>query len=318
MPSTGPEQFPSAVHVAVGVIRDGLGNILITRRPDHAHQGGLWEFPGGKLESGESVRQALTRELFEEVGIQVEQARPLIKIRHDYGDRQVLLDVWEVSAFAGQETACEDQAMRWISPQQLDDLRFPAANLPIIRAAQLPTYYAILEGRTAAEVMQNFQQILQSGISLLQMRVKSLPAVDVPQVLAVVSETCRQRQIRLILNSDLDLSSEYGNGVHLTSRALAECTTRPTGFAWVAASCHDLRELQLAENLGVDFAVLAPVQETSTHPGAKPLGWEAVTLLLAAVNIPVFVMGGLVRDDLGRALDAGAQGIAGVTAFSGG
>jgi len=317
MPNIGPEQFASAVHVAVGVIRDSLGNILITRRAEHVHQGGLWEFPGGKLEPGESVVQALTRELSEEVGIQVAQARPLIKIKHDYGDRRVLLDVWEVSAFSGRETACEGQAMRWVSPPQLDALNFPAANLPIIRAAQLPAYYAILEGRDVAEVLQNFQRILLSGIRLLQLRIKSLPATDVPQVLALVADTCRQQQIRLLLNSDLQLGSGQGDGVHLTSRALAACAGRPSGYAWVAASCHDLAELQQAEKLGIDFAVLAPVQQTATHPDAKPLGWEQVTALLETVNIPVFVMGGLGRGDLDRALAAGAQGIAGVSAFSG-
>jgi len=241
----------------------------------------------------------------------------LIKIRHDYGDRRVLLDVWEVSAYTGQETACEGQAMRWVTPRQLDELRFPAANLPIIRAAQLPEFYAILEGRDVGEVLQNFQRILQSGISLLQLRVKSLPATDVPAVLALVSDTCKQRKIRLVLNSDLELGSEYGDGVHLTSRALAEANVRPSGYTWVAASCHDLAELQQAERLGVDFAVLAPVQETATHPGAKPLGWEAVRAFLEAVNIPVFLMGGLSRDDLDRALTVGAQGIAGVSTFSG-
>ena len=317
MPSTVPKPFSVGVHVAVGVIRDSLGNILITRRADHVHQGGLWEFPGGKLEAGESVRQALTRELHEEVGIQVEQARPLIKIRHDYGDRRVLLDVWEVCAYAGQERACEGQAMRWVTPLQLDEFSFPAANLPIIRAAQLPEFYAILEGRDGAEVLQNFQRILQLGIRLLQLRIKSLPVADIPQVLALVSDTCKQRQIRLMLNSDLEIGSGFGDGVHLTSRALAEATVRPSGFAWVAASCHDLIELQQAEKLGVDFAVLAPVQETATHPDANPLGWQAVAALLDEVTIPVFLMGGLGRDDLDRALAVGAQGVAGVSAFSG-
>jgi 8-oxo-dGTP diphosphatase len=316
MPSTVPEKLSSAVHVAVGVIRDSAGNILITRRPDHAHQGGLWEFPGGKLEPGETVAEALARELYEEVGIQVERTRPLIEIRHDYGDRQVLLDVWDVNAYSGQETACEGQAMRWVSPQQLDELHFPAANLPIIRAAQLPKFYAILEGRNAAEVRVNFQRILQHGVELLQLRIKNLPVVDVPQIVTLVARRCRELQIRLMLNSDLHVEAEFGDGVHFTSRALAECQTRPSGFAWVAASCHDLQELQLAEKLGVDFVVLAPVQETATHPGAQPLGWETVSAMLAAVNIPVFLMGGLGRDDLGRALEAGAQGIAGISAFS--
>ena len=90
------------VHVAVGVLFNACGEVLITRRPDHLHQGGLWEFPGGKVEPGEQVRTALERELKEELGVEVLDARPLIRIHHVYDDRQVLLDVWRIKDYAGQ------------------------------------------------------------------------------------------------------------------------------------------------------------------------------------------------------------------------
>ncbi|WP_020484565.1 Nudix family hydrolase [Methylomonas sp. MK1] len=303
------------LHVAVGVIRDGNGRILITQRAKHAHQGGLWEFPGGKLEAGEPVQQALARELAEEVGIQVQTAAPLIKINHDYGDRHVLLDVWNVTAFAGQAKGCEGQPMRWIAAEQLRDFRFPAANLPIIAAAQLPHYYAILEGRSAAEALDNCQRIMTNDIKLLQFRVKSLPIDDLQTVFEQVSQLCRQQQVNLLVNADLPIDTTNTPGLHLSSRALLACHERPNRYRWVAASCHNLDELRHAETLGLDFAVLAPIQATASHPDTPPLGWQALAQLLEHINLPVFALGGLGRHDLDRALAAGAQGVAGISAF---
>ncbi|WP_445367131.1 Nudix family hydrolase [Methylomonas sp. BW4-1] len=303
------------LHVAVGVIRDGDGKILITQRAKHAHQGGLWEFPGGKLEADEPVQQALARELAEEVGIQVQTATPLIKINHDYGDRQVLLDVWNVTAFTGQARGCEGQAMRWIDAEQLREFSFPAANIPIIAAAQLPHYYAILEGRNAAEAWDNCQRILAAGVKLLQFRVKSLPIADLQIVFEQVSQLCRKQQVNLLVNADLPVDTVQAQGLHLSSRALLACHERPNGYRWVAASCHNLDELKHAEALGLDFAILAPIQATASHPDATPLGWQALTELLEHINLPVFALGGLGRHDLDKALAAGAQGIAGISTF---
>ncbi|WP_446808461.1 Nudix family hydrolase [Methylomonas sp. 2BW1-5-20] len=303
------------LHVAVGVIRDGDGRILITQRAKHAHQGGLWEFPGGKLEAGEPVQQALARELAEEVGIQVQTATPLIKINHDYGDRHVLLDVWNVTAFTGQARGCEGQEMRWVKVEQLREFSFPVANVPIIAAAQLPHYYAILEGRSVAEALDNCRRILAADIKLVQFRVKSLPIADLQNLFEQVSQLCRQQQVSLLVNADLPVDTANAQGLHLSSCALLTCNERPNGYSWVAASCHNLDELKQAETLGLDFAVLAPVQPTASHLDATPLGWRTFAELLEQINLPVFALGGLGRHDLDRALAAGAQGIAGISTF---
>jgi 8-oxo-dGTP diphosphatase len=304
------------LHVAVGVVRDSLtGNILITRRLPGTHLGGVWEFPGGKLEAGETVLQALGRELQEEVGIQVGQARPLIKISHDYGDIQVLLDVWDVQNYSGVVAACEGQQMIWAAAEQLVEYAFPEANLPIIKAVQLPEYYPILEGGNAAEVLGNCRRILKRGLKLLQIRLKSLPAEQVDAVLSQVLQICREQQVAVLLNSDLPRQKEKLNGLHLSSRGLLTTAVRPEGCQRLAASCHNLAELQRAEQLGVDFAVLAPVRKTATHPDAAPLGWKAVESMLLQVNIPVYVMGGLFVEDCAVAQQFGAQGIAGISAF---
>lgn len=124
------------VHVAVGVISDGADRVLISRRADHLHQGGLWEFPGGKVEANETVEQALCRELSEELSIEVTAQQSLLTIEHDYPDKAVLLDVWWVSAFAGEPQACEGQPLRWVDIALLHEFEFPAANQPIILAIQ--------------------------------------------------------------------------------------------------------------------------------------------------------------------------------------
>lgn len=122
------------VHVAVGVILDADRNILITRRAPDAHQGDLWEFPGGKVEAGESLTEALARELREELGIVIGRTSALLEVRHDYGDKSVLLDVHVVWEFSGEARALEDQPMAWVAPAELGGYSFPAANMPIVAA----------------------------------------------------------------------------------------------------------------------------------------------------------------------------------------
>lgn len=124
------------VHVAVGVILDSRGRVLITRRAPQAHQGDLWEFPGGKVEVGESLFTALARELREELGIVIGCTSALLEVHHDYGDKLVLLDVHLVWEYSGEARPLEHQPMAWVSPPELARYPFPAANLPIVTALQ--------------------------------------------------------------------------------------------------------------------------------------------------------------------------------------
>ena len=146
MPNTEPEPGADAVtpvHVAVAVIVNEQGEVLIARRPDHLHQGGLWEFPGGKLEPGERVIKALSRELDEELGIAVESASPLIRVHHHYPQRPVLLDVWRVERWRGDAYGREGQPVMWVKSEMLQNYRFPAANIPIVTAVRLPERYLV-------------------------------------------------------------------------------------------------------------------------------------------------------------------------------
>ena len=303
------------VRVVAAVIRDAQRQILLTRRPEHVHQGGLWEFPGGKREAHETAFQALCRELQEEVDIQVAHARPLIKINHDYGDKQVELDVWEVEQFEGKAWGREGQAWTWVSEADLDAYAFPAANVPIIKAARLPAWYGVLEGDSVAQVLQRYQQFLTRGVGMVQLRLKNLAPAQRRLLIEQLLQT-DQAGMCWILNSDRQSEGDFSvQGLHLTTQALMALSHRPTFPGWIGASCHDLAQLQHAERLGLDFAVLSPVQATTTHPQAQPLGWQAAATLIEAVNLPVYLMGGLAMADWERARLLGAQGIAGITSF---
>lgn len=126
------------VLVAVGVIENGAGDIFICRRGESQHQAFKWEFPGGKVETGETVPQALARELEEEIGIRVTVCEPLMRIEHDYGDKQVTLDIRRVTAFTGEPHGREGQPSRWVPVSELHSYDFPAANSPIVEKLQNP------------------------------------------------------------------------------------------------------------------------------------------------------------------------------------
>ena len=121
------------IHVAAGIILQG-DKVLLAKRPSHVHMGGLWEFPGGKLEANESLTDALARELKEEIGIDVSACEPFMQVSHDYPDKQVLLDFCKVTEFTGEPKGLEQQQVSWVPLIQLSDYAFPEANLPVVKA----------------------------------------------------------------------------------------------------------------------------------------------------------------------------------------
>jgi len=304
------------LHVAVGVIKNTEGQVLISLRHDAAHQGGLWEFPGGKVEQGESVEQALMRELKEELDISIDQLSPLIQVKHQYSDLNVLLDVWTVTCFSGKPKGCEGQKIKWVNVDQLTDYSFPKANMPIITAAKLPTEYAILNAKKGGDALKDLRFMLDHGVKLIQARIKLLSPSETATFIEQAMPLCQAKSARLLINSAVEYSGKIKpDGIHFTSKDLLALKQRPVGFSWVAASCHNQQQLKYAEKVGVDFVVLAPVLATKTHPDAELLGWEAFKLLAREVNVPIFALGGMQKTDQKTAQLYGAQGIAGISCF---
>lgn len=304
------------IHVMAGAITDDLGRVLVTRRPDHVHQGGLWEFPGGKLEPGEDPEQGLTRELAEELGITVFASRPLIRVHHDYGDRHILLDVRRVDAYAGRPSGLEGQPLSWLHPDAMDPARFPAADRPIITALRLPQLLLITgpDPFDPSGFLARLERAMASGIALVQLRAHELDSDAYAALAGRVFELCERRGVRLVLNrAPGEAQSLPRHGIHLAARTLAALDRRPGGLGdLVGASCHDGIELAAAARLGLDYALLSPVRPTRSHPDATPLGWERFSELADPHPLPIYALGGLDPADLGDAIHHGAQGIAAI------
>ncbi|HSQ07884.1 MAG TPA: Nudix family hydrolase [Chromatiaceae bacterium] len=307
---------PSQIHVAAGAIEDARGRVLVARRPDDTHQGGLWEFPGGKLDPGESHGACLARELWEELGIRVRSSCPLIRIHHDYGDRHILLDVHRVTSYSGEPVGREGQPLAWLAPDAMDPAAFPAADRPIIMALRLPPLYLITGADPSAldAFLGRLAAALGRGVRLVQLRAPGLPPAAYARLAEAAFGLCEAAGARLILNADPDLVRALpAHGLHLTAARLwakDRPTLVPGGSC--GASCHDARDLNRAADLGLDYALLAPVQPTATHPGAQPLGWPRFAELADRAALPVYALGGLGIDDLDRAIRSGAQGIAAI------
>jgi len=307
------------IHVAAGAITDAAGRILIAKRPDGAHQGGLWEFPGGKLLPGETPRQGLDRELAEELGIRVTAARPLISVQHDYGDRRVLLDVHLVTAYEGAPEGREGQPLDWLAPAAMDPARFPAADRSIITALRLPSRYLITgaDPHETGAFLARLDKALSEGIGLVQLRAHGLDDGAYATLAETALALCRRAGARLILNRTAAVAAALdADGLHVPAPLLRRLTERPLPAGrLVGASCHDAEELARAAALGLDYAFLSPVAATASHPDARPLGWGGFAKLVTPATLPVYALGGLGVEDLRTAFEHGAQGIAGISGF---
>lgn len=325
MPNTVADSADNEVqwlHVVAAVIRTANDQTLLAKRPSHKHQGGKWEFPGGKVEPGELPVVALQRELDEELGICVTEAacRPLIKVRYRYPDKAVLLDVWEVLEYQGEAYGKEGQTIAHFSSDALSELDFPAANRPIISAACLPDTCLItpeINSDTGVDAfLAQLEQVLRNGVRLVQLRLKQVEEAAwnelAPQAIALV----HRYGGHIILNSPHQWLPE-ADGLHVTSAQLHSLLERPEylNHKWLSVSCHNASELKMAEELGADFVFLSPVKTTTSHPEAELLGWQAFAALVETVNVPVFALGGMRADDILQARRSGAQGVAAISSL---
>ena len=313
----------AAVHVAVGVIQSPDGRVLVARRHPSQHQGGLLEFPGGKVEGDESVQEALRRELKEELGIDVRRAFPFKKITFSYSDKTVFLDVWRVLEYEGEPRGQEAQPLAWMGMEELDESQFPAANRGIIAALRLPQLLAITpDDATAESLERRLGRCAQSGIRSVQLRQTQLDDADYLELAHRLALSARALNIRLLYNrspgfvaANPELFARGEAGLHLSSAALSGLRVRPCSSSiLLGASCHSLDELRQAVDVGADYALLSPVLETK-GVGEHALGWEGFAALASRVSLPLYALGGVKRSDLSVALRAGAYGAAGIRDF---
>ncbi|WP_461537803.1 Nudix family hydrolase [Spongorhabdus nitratireducens] len=321
MQNTEPEN--KVVHVAVAVIQRSDGSVFVARRPTDKHMGGMWEFPGGKVEAGETLHEAMKRELLEELGVETETVAPVIQIQHEYPEKTVLLDVWQVRIIAGEPHGAEGQPVCWRPVNELRDEDFPPANRPIISALKLPSRY-LITGRFSDEsdLRVRLEHALKAGTQLICFRAPWLSNESYHDLCErIVAPLCAEYGARLLVKGGLNALHEHVTqdvaGMHLTSAELEQLLVSDVldKQYLYAASCHNLQQLQLAAERGVDFVTLSPVKKTTSHPGCDLLGESEATKLTLKATVPVYWLGGMSEGDLSAAQSAGAQGVAAITAF---
>jgi 8-oxo-dGTP diphosphatase len=312
VPLNKPTEKPKILEVSAAVLQRPDNTFLLAQRPPDKIWAGYWEFPGGKIETGETPYHALARELHEELGITVQTAYPWLTRIFTYPHATVRLNFFRVTAWSGELHPHEGQQFAWQHTTRISVAPILPANAPILRALELPTQYAI---SNAAELgveqfMTRLQISLDAGLKLVQLREKDLHRDELHELALRVVALAHSRSAKVLLNGDVALAQEVGaDGVQLTSTQLTELKERPA-IDWCAASCHNADELRRAETLGCDFALLSPVLPTQSHPGVPHLGWDNFAAIAADSTIPVYALGGLKREDMQVAWQHGAHGIA--------
>ena len=301
-----------SIHVVAGVIIDARGRVLLNRRTGDSDMAGLWEFPGGKREPGESSEQALARELHEELGIDAEIGDWLMDVPQLYPDKRLRLEVRHVTRWTGSARGREGQAITWVTPEKLSRYSMPPADVPVVAALRQPDRYLVTpEPQAGLDAwLEDIGRVLEQGVQRIQLRT---PTAANREALARAAVEQHGHRAQLLLNRDVALAKALGVGVHLGGEQLLQLQQRPLPQSVpVAASCHDLAQLLAAQRLGCDFAVLGPVQATASHPGAAVLGWDAFEQLREQVSLPLYAIGGLAVEDIDEARRHGAQGIAAI------
>jgi 8-oxo-dGTP diphosphatase len=302
--------MPAPVEVAVAVLIRADGAALLARRPPGKVYAGYWEFPGGKVERGEPVPAALSREIREELGVEIGPAFPWITRVFDYPHARVRLHFHRIFSWRGEPRALEHDALAWQHPESVTLNPLLPANGPILRGLQLPAEYAITRaGELGIEpFLECLEARLRAGLKLVQVREKGFSTGALEGFAREIVARAHSHGARVLVNADADLARRVGaDGVHLTAAQLRG--GRP-GLPWCGASCHSGDELRLAESLGADFAVLGPVRATPTHPDADPLGWERFGEIARDTGTPLYALGGITQKDLEQAMRCGAHGIA--------
>lgn len=321
------------VNVAAAVIQRADGHILLGQRAPDTFYPGYWEFPGGKVEAGETPAGALVRELEEELGIQVNAYTPWIVRQHHYEHAHVTLHFFRVTAWEGELRDHVHSALAWQHPDHFTVNPMLPANAPVLKSLQLPELMCVSQAQQIGidAGLEQLQRALQRGIRFFQIRESGLSDADYAEFLERALALPGMAQALVVVNEDprqlrLPIRAYQGvKGIQLTARLCSEFAQRsaspeqrvlPAEFAFLGASCHSAQELHNAAAIGCDYAVMGSVKATASHPDHTPLGWPAFAALAAGSTIPVLAIGGLSPQDLCEAQRHHAHGIAGIRGMS--
>ena len=299
------------IEVVVGVIRNNSKKIFITKRMKNQFMSGYWELPGGKVENGEKHSSAIERELYEEIGIKIEKYSLFQTIQQQYPGKTINLSVYVIEKYSGTPIGKQGQDYLWGSIDKLEKYKLLPTMWKIFKRLSLPTCYWITpDNHKSNSVLEQCNQRIFEGVKIIQLRSKSqLKEAYIEKFYKL----CQLNQSKLILNMPHISFDEPCDGWHLTSNKLMSSSKKQfPDHKLIGASAHNMEEVMQAEKILADYVSLSPINKTFSHPETKPLGWERVSQIISQCQIPVYLLGGMEKDFMEKALIIGAQGIAGI------
>ena len=312
--------------VAVGVMLNDKGEVLLAQRPDDKSWSGWWEFPGGKIEAGETAKEALVRELKEELDVTITEATPWVSFVYEYPKTKVHLSFFLVTAWTGQAKGLEGQRFAWTKPEQAAELgELLPASLPPIKWLSLPSLYAVTPefaiDCSPQDLSAYLEQAMSKGIRLFQFRQPNWPKGTASKELKALFDElltqCHERGAKLLINSIHPKAWwKAADGVQLRANDAIQLEQRPLPKnKLLGISTHHLADVLYAQILEADFILLGHIKNTPSHPAQAALGWEAFESIAKDAALPVYAIGGLSPDDLKLARQHNAHGVAGISAF---
>jgi 8-oxo-dGTP diphosphatase len=284
----------------------------MAQRPPGRGWSGWWEFPGGKIEINESPFEALQRELQEEINISANDATLWFERSYIYPDKKVYIYFFKVTDWTGQITSCENQLLDWQDPSRVSVSPILPTNLYVLKSILLPPVYAITNIEEMGETLffERLKIKLEQGLKMIQVRENNLPYQDLKKIAKKILDLAKPYQAKVLINENENLALDIGaDGVHYPSNRLIKLKNRPA-FSLCGASCHNIEELMIAQDLNISFAVFSPVQKTESHPLAEPIGWELFSECANKLDIPIYALGGLNQASLKKSWQSGGHGIA--------
>jgi 8-oxo-dGTP diphosphatase len=301
----------TSIEVVVGIIHNSNNEVFIAKRQKNQFMSDYWELPGGKVEPGEDHVNAIKRELFEETGITVKNCKLVQKIQHIYPEKIINLSVYSIDDYLGGPVGLEGQEITWSSADKLKNFKLLPTMWRIIHKFSLPKFYWITpDNHQSDKVFNECKKRLSNGIKFIQLRSKT--SLDTTYI-EKIHRLCRENQAKLILNTPNKTFNEPCDGWHLSSLELMSLKERPViEEKLIGASTHGIDEALHAENISADYISLSPIEKTLTHPNSIPLGWKDASDIIEKCNLPVFLLGGMNKELVEKALSIGAQGVAGI------
>ncbi len=296
--------------VAVGIVHNAQERLLFAQRPEGKPYAGWWEFPGGKIEAGETLERALSRELREELGIQILDCHHWLTQRFEYPHAHVSLQLCHVYGFKGEPQSLEGQAFQW-GKADAPPLPFLPAALSVLKAMQLPSVLRFTSAHEwGFERWGSALELLPAGLVIVHEPMAT--QTDAKRVFdACMAWKAISPRQRTVIVSSSHPQAWWGlcEGVHLTHSDLLTVRHRPSCY-WVGADVQDAASLQVAAKLGCNYATLGTVLPSQSYPQNKTLGWGTLGEILSGTEIACYALGGMNENHLPLAQAAGAVGIA--------